>query len=399
MNFKKIGLCSVLLGSLAVSATASADIKIGLLGGITGGTAAMAPEIMKAYNLAVSQINEQGGLLNGEKLVGVIGDDGCNPQLGADAATKLVNVSKVQGVVGPWCSGAVLSAANSATIPAGIVLITPAGTSPEITKLKDNDTVFRTIPSDEYQGQALARALMGRGTKVVAVSFINNDYGKGFAEAFRAEYEKIGGKVAGYAAHEEGKSSYRSDLAQLAKSGADTLLLIDYGDTSGLTVMREAIENDFFKHFIGGEGMKSAALINGVGTDNLSNFLVSSPVGVDSQSLQLFSDAFKKVGGDPHAIYTTTGYDSVFMLALALEKANGDKTKVSEALRSISDGKGEPVLVGEWKKAKALIDAGKDIDYHGASGDLKFDVNGDVPGNYALFKITGKDYEAIEVMK
>ena len=398
MNFKKIGLCSVLLGTIAVSVPAFADIKIGLLGGITGGTAALAPEIMKAYDLAVKQVNAQGGMLKGDKLVGVTSDDGCNPQLSADAATKLVNVSNVLGVVGPWCSGAVLSAANSVTIPAGIVLITPAGTSPELSKLKDNDTVFRTIPSDEYQGQALARTLIARGTKTVAVSFINNDYGKGFAEAFKKEYEKIGGKVTGYAAHEENKSSYRSDLAQLAKSGADTLLVFDYGDTSGLTIMREAIENDFFKNFIGGEGMKSAALIKGVGTDNLSNFLVSSPVGVESESLKLFSEAFKKDGGDPNAVFTTTGYDAVFMLALALEKAGGDKTKLPEALRAISDGKGEPILAGEWKKAKELIDAGKDIDYKGASGELKFDANGDVSGNYALFKVVGKDFEVVTAM-
>ncbi|MDU8502134.1 ABC transporter substrate-binding protein [Pseudomonas syringae] len=399
MKVKHFGVCSLLLTALAASMSAQADVPLGLLGGITGGTAAMAPQIVKAYDLAVKQVNEQGGILNGEKLVGIKSDDGCNPQLGADSATKLVNVSKVVAVAGPWCSGAVLAAANSVTIPAGVVLVTPAGTSPEITKLNDKDTVFRTIPSDEYQGQALARTMMERGTKTVAVSFINNDYGKGFAEAFKKEYEKLGGKIAGYAAHEENKSSYRSDLAQLAKSGANTLMIFDYGDTSGLTVLREAIENGFFENFVGGEGMKSAAPIKAIGEANLSNFLISAPVGKQSKALEVFSAEFKADGGDPNAVFTASGYDAAFVLALAIEKAGGDKSKVSKALRDVTGVDGEAIEPGEWKKAKELIKAGKPISYKGASGDLRFDAQGDVPGTYALFKIDGGDFKPVVEMK
>jgi branched-chain amino acid transport system substrate-binding protein len=396
---KYLAVATVLLSATAMASPALADKTIGLLGGITGGTAALAPEIIKSYQFAIKQINDQGGILQGEKLVGVVSDDGCNPQLGADAAGKVVNVSGAIGVVGPWCSGAVISAANSVTIPAGVALITPAGTSPAITTLKDNDTVFRTVPSDEYQGQVLARAMLARGTKTIAVSFINNDYGKGLAEAFKKEYEAKGGKIAGFAAHEENKPSYRSDLAELAKGGADTLMIFDYGDSSGLTVMREAIENDFFKNFVGGEGMKSAAIIKGIGSDNLSAFQVSSPVGVESQSLKLFNEGFKAAGGDPNAVFANTSYDAVFLMALAVEKAGGDKSKIPAALHAVSSGKGEPILVGEWKKAKELIDAGKDIDYQGASGDLNFDQNGDVPGSYALFKVVGDDFQLVQAMQ
>ncbi|WP_394890466.1 hypothetical protein ACG873_03520 [Mesorhizobium sp. AaZ16] len=87
------------------------------------------------------------------------------------------------------------------------------------------------------------------------------------------------------------------------------------------------------------------------------------------------------------------------MVALAIEKTGGDKSKLPAALRSVTGGKGEPILVGEWKKAKELIDAGKEIDYKPASGNLKFDENGDVPGNYALFKIGAKDFEFVQTMK
>jgi branched-chain amino acid transport system substrate-binding protein len=399
MKTTHLGLAALLLGASALTTPAVADVNIGLLAGITGGAAAMAPEITRSYQFALDDVNNQGGVLDGEKLVGITADDGCSPQVAADAATKLVNISQVIGAVGPWCSGALLAVANSATIPAGVLLISPAATSPEISTLKDNDLVFRTIPSDEYQGQALARTLLDLGTMKVAVSFINNDYGKGIAEAFKKEYIAKGGEITGFEAHEENKSSYRSDIAGLAQGGADTLVLLDYGDTSGLTVLREAIENGFFKNFVGAEGMKTSAPIKAIGADNLTTFTASAPVSIKSDALDIFNKAFAAAGGDINASYVAPSYDAVFLMALAIEKAGGDKAKLSESLRAVSNGEGEPILPGEWKKAKELINAGKAIDYRGASGELNFDANGDVPGAYALFKVAGEDYEVVTEMK
>ncbi|MXN66277.1 ABC transporter substrate-binding protein [Stappia sp. GBMRC 2046] len=383
----RLALAGALLGATAMAAPAHADVKIGLLGGVSGPIAAMAPAMIDAAQLAVQQVNDQGGILKGEKLIPVVGDSACNPQNATDAATKAVNIEGVVAIVGPHCSGAVLAAANSVAVPAGVVIITPSGTSPEISKLDDKDLVFRTVPSDDFQGRALARTLLERGTNKVAVAYLNNDYGKGLAEAFKAEFEDKGGDIAGFAAHEEGKASYRSDLAELANGGADTLVIFDYGDGAGLTMLRQALENGFFENFVGGDGMKSDAPIAELGAENLTTFTASSPVGAKSDALDVFNEAFKEVGGDPDAIFVTTSYDAAFLAALAIEKAGGDKAKVAEALRSVSDGKGEVILPGEWKKAKELIAAGTDIDYKGAAGDHDFDELGDVPGVYALFKV------------
>ncbi len=388
----------VLLAATALVAPAQADVKIGLLGGVSGPIAAMAPPMLDAAKLAFQQVNDQGGVLSGEKIVTVLGDSGCNPQNATDAATKAVNIEGVTAIIGPHCSGSVLAAANSVTVPAGVVMVTPSGTSPEITGLKDKDLVFRTVPSDDYQGRALARAVL-KDTKEVAVAYLNNDYGKGLADSFKAEFEANGGTVQGFAAHEEGKASYRSNLAELADGGAGTLVIFDYGDGTGLTILRQALENGFFENFVGGDGMKSDAIIKELGAENLANFTASSPVGEKSDGLNLFNEAFKGAGGDPDAIFVTTSYDAAFMTALAVEKAGGDKTKVSAALREISNGEGETILPGEWSKAKELIAAGTSINYKGASGDLNFDSSGDVPGLYSLFKVTDNGFEVLTNMK
>lgn len=400
MKTKFIAFAGGLLAATALaSVPAKADVKIGLLGGVSGPIAAMAPSMIDAASFALKQVNEQGGILDGQTVEGVVGDSACNPQGGTDAATKAVNIEGVLALVGPHCSGAVLAAAGSVSIPAGITLITPSGTSPEITGLDDNDTVFRTVPSDDYQGRSLARTLVEQGYGKVAVAYINNDYGAGLANSFKDEFEAKGGEIAGFAAHEGDKASYRSNLAELADGGADTLVIFDYGDGTGLTILRQALENGFFEKFVGADGMKSEALIKELGAENLTTFVSSAPVGEASEALDTFNAAFKESGGDPDAIFVTTSYDAAFLAALAVEKAGGDKSKVSAALREVSNGEGEAILPGEWAKAKKLIAEGTAIDYKGAAGDQNFDAAGDVPGTYALFKVDGDKYAVISEMK
>lgn len=385
---------------LMAGAAQAETVKIGLAGGISGPIAAMAPQMLEAKKLAVQQVNDQGGILKGQKLEPVIGDSGCNAQIATDTVTKMVNLSNVVAMVGPHCSGATLAAANTVTIPAGVAVVSPSATSPEVTGLDDKSTVFRTVPSDDFQGRSLARTLLAKGTKKVAVAYLNNDYGKGLAEAFKSEFTTKGGDLAGFSAHEEGKASYRSELASLAKEGADTLIIFDYGDGSGLTILRQALENGFFENFIGGDGMKSDAPIKELGAENLTNFIASSPVGETSESLDMFNKDFMAAGGDKDAIFVTTSYDAAFLTALAIEKAGSkDRAAIAKAIPMVASAPGETVRPGEWAKAKKLIAEGKDINYKGAAGDHEFDAKGDVPGVYALFSVKDGKFVATEEMK
>src|SRR3546814_9695083 len=83
---------------------------------------------------------------------------------------------------------------------------------------------------------------------------------------------------------------YRSELAELAAKGADTLVLIDYGDGAGMTILRQALENGFFSKFVGGDGMKTDALIDALGAENLAEFTTSAPIGAESAGLDVFNE-------------------------------------------------------------------------------------------------------------
>jgi branched-chain amino acid transport system substrate-binding protein len=137
------------IAMIAASAASAADVKIGFLGGFTGPIESLVPPIFEGAKLAVSQVNEQGGILDGQKLEIISGDSTCADATAAsNAADRMVNSEKVTALVGPLCSGETIAAANNAAIPGGVVIVSPAATSPAITALDDKDLVFRTTSSD-----------------------------------------------------------------------------------------------------------------------------------------------------------------------------------------------------------------------------------------------------------
>lgn len=145
---------TALLGSTALAY--AGDTRIGILMDITGPIASFIPPLQNATNLAVKQVNEQGGLLDGQA-VAVYGDTTGTSQGAVDAAGKLINVENVPIIMGALMSGTTIAAAEAAAIPAGVVQISPTATSPAMTDIKDNDLVFRIVPSDNYQGKVLAK--------------------------------------------------------------------------------------------------------------------------------------------------------------------------------------------------------------------------------------------------
>jgi len=214
----------------------------------------------------------------------------------------------------------------------------------------------------------------------VAVTFVNNDYGTGFAKAFEDAFKAAGGTVTLSQAHEDGKADYRPEIGALASSGADALVVLAYVDGSGGRIISQARETGDFQTFIGGDGMVGGNLTNVAGGDE--RLILTRPGGTQAGGAERFAEAARAASIDPAATYTATSYDAAFSLLLALEKTGGKREGLSAALREVSSAPGERILPGEWDKAKALLAAGTDIDYEGASGSLEFDPAGDVPGSY-----------------
>ena len=185
------------LGFFAVNSV-SADVRIGFLGGFTGPVESLAPSIFAGAELAAKHVNDQGGLLGGQRMNMPDGDSGCdNVTAATKSAQHLVEEERVIAIVGALCSGATVAAAKEVAIKNKVLMVSPASTSPTLTTLNDDDLVFRTVPSDAYQADVLARLILAKGIKRIAISFADNDYGKGFFAALQEAYRREGGRVSG----------------------------------------------------------------------------------------------------------------------------------------------------------------------------------------------------------
>jgi branched-chain amino acid transport system substrate-binding protein len=302
-------------------------------------------------------------------------------------------------MVGALCSGASNAAASGVAIPAGVVMISPASTAPTFTTLKDNDLFYRVVPSDAYQGVYLGKLVIKQGIKKVALTYVNNDYGVGLANSFKASFEKEGGKVVTESKHEDKKASYRSELATLKQGGAQALVVIAYSDSSGQTIIRQALETKRFDRFIGTDGMASEKLIKRIGVKGLKNSFFSRPMSNKSSA----SDKFDKNYGafSKHklkSIFIREAYDATMILALAIQKGGSDsRASVKNNIRKVANGPGETIEPGEWAKAVKLIAEGKDVNYEGAAGGHEFDKNGDVPGVFGHFEVQmGNSFKQIK---
>jgi branched-chain amino acid transport system substrate-binding protein len=363
------------------------EIKVGSVAGVTGPIAELVVPIMAGRTLAAKHVNEQGGLLGGDTMKLVLADSQCDPKAGVDAGSKVVNVEQVVAIIGASCSGATNGMVQSVTIPAGVVSLSDSATAPSISELKDNDLVFRVAPSDAYQGAALAQLAIDAGFKKLAVTYSNDDYNAGIAEVFAKTYVEMGGTLAGNQMHEPNKASYRSELATLAGGGGEGLAIFAYYGGSGITIIRNSLENDLFGKFMAADGMFDVSVLEQIGADALRGniFITQSASDYGDSSYKAFADAFTKAGYNPVAPYAAHGYDAAFLMALAIEKAgSADRGKISAALRSVSNPPGTVIRPGEWAKAKAALASGGDVNYEGASGNVNLDANGDVGGIYSV---------------
>ncbi|SDG14124.1 ABC transporter substrate-binding protein [Pelagibacterium luteolum] len=386
---------------LAVAAPAVAqDATLGFLGGLTGPIESMAPGIVAGAQLAVDQVNEQGGILDGGTLSMITADSACDATGGANAADRLINTDNVTAIVGGLCTGETVGGAQSAGIPGGVVMVSPASTAPSLTTLEDNDLVFRTTPSDAFQGQKLAELLLAKGVEDVALTYVNNDYGSGFASAFTETYEANGGTVMANLAHEDLKADYRAELGTLASSGSMNLVVLAYASSSGQTLLRQALESGNFETYVGGDGMVGEDLFTGIDAAALDGMIITRAGAYEGDSASVFASLAGEAGVVADAVYAPQAYDAAFLLALAIEKnGSADREGLSAALREVSSAPGEIILPGEWEKAKELIAAGTDIDYEGAGGTMDFDDAGDIEGVIVELTVEGGAFVEVGVIE
>ena len=366
---------------LVLSSSAMADsVKVGVLMGFTGPIQSMAAGMARAATIALDEINASGRFIGGNRLETISADTACIDASAATAsAERLVEDEGVAAIVGALCSTATIASAKDVAIPNGVVMVSPSSTSPAITGLDDNGLIFRTAPSDARAGEVLATVLSDKGIKNVALSYTDNDYGKGYAESFSASFTGIGGTVALSAGHVDGKTDYGAEVAALAATGAEHLVVLGYLDQGGKGIIRESIELGAFSSFSGGGGMTGRSLIDALGEG------IDGMVGIHAGSESQGARAFAEIAEANNLVlgpYQGEAYDAAAIIALAMQAAGStDRAAIKGKIMPVANAPGEQILPGQLSKALEIIAAGGEVNYEGASS-VELNDAGDPPGAY-----------------
>lgn len=361
------GLSTVALMSATAAFADDHEVKIGVILGFSGPLESITPAMGASGELAMKEVSDSGAFLGGKTVTAVRADSTCIDAAAAtSSAERLLSSEGVAAIFGPDCSGVTTAVVNNVTVPQGVMNISPSATSPALSSIEDNGLFFRTSPSDARQGAILAQVVMDRGYDEVAVTFTNNDYGKGFADAFVAAYEGIGGKVTLSAAHEDGRADYSAEVGALSAAGGDALVVLGYIDQGGLGVMRSAIDTGAFDVFAGGDGMYGASLLETLGDDLEVWFgtLPGSAIEGDDPFVAISEAAGIGIDGP----YVRESYDAAALMLLSMQAAGEATAAAAEHVMAIANAPGEKIAAGELARGLELVAAGTDIDYVGASG-------------------------------
>ncbi len=377
---------TALMALTAGSAFAAGDdVKIGVFLGFTGPLESLIAHMAPGAELAIKEVSDSGKLLDGRAVVPVRADTTCVDAAAATAAAeRLITSDKVNGIVGGDCSGVTTAALTNVAMPNGMVMISPSATSPALTSIEDNGLFFRTAPSDARQGEVMTDVVLEHGIKTVAVTYTNNDYGKGLADAFQSAFEAKGGTVTINASHEDGKADYSAEVGALASAGGEALVVAGYIDQGGKGIIQASLDSGAFDMFVLPDGMVGDALPEAIGPDLNGSF--GQAPGTDSPG----KDKFVEMAGgafDPTSPYAGESYDAAALILLAMQAANStDPAAYKDKIVEVANAPGEKILPGELGKALEILAAGGDIDYVGASAVEMIGV-GEAAGSYREIEI------------
>ncbi len=383
---KKLVITSAVALSLSgVAGSAMAeDIKIGVFLGLTGPIESLVANMAPAAEQAIAEVSESGKLLEGTKVEAVRADTTCVDTAAATSAIeRLITSDKVAGVVGGDCSGATTAALTNVALPNGMVMISPSATSPALSTVEDNGLFFRTAPSDARQGVVMSDIIMGKDIKEVAVTYTNNDYGKGLADAFQAAFEEAGGTVTISAAHEDGKADYAAEVGALASAGGEVLVVAGYLDQGGKGIIQASLDTGAFETFVLPDGMVGDALPEAIGPDLNGSF--GQAPGTDSPG----AGKLVEIAGDYDATspFAAESYDAAALILLAMQAAGStDPNKYKDSVMDVANAPGEEILPGELAKALEILAGGGEVNYVGAS-NVELVGAGESAGNYREIEI------------
>lgn len=333
-------------GSKPTASNSGSDtIKVGLNYELSGGVATYGQNLTAGVELAIEEINKNGGVL-GKQIEVVKVDNKSEDTESANVSTRLATRDKVLVLLGPATSGNT-KAASPAAMENKVPLISASATDDNVTvdsNGKVREYVFKTCFSDSFQGVMMAEfALNDLGLKNAAILEDNtSDYAKGLSKAFKETYTSQGGTLLAEEAYQAKDTDFKAVLTNLKGKNPDVLFVPGYYEEVGL-IVRQARELGLTMPILGADGYESPKLTEIAGKDVLNDVYYSSHYSSMDSSTEVvkFNESFKTKYSKEADAFNALGYDLGYFFKDALERAGeADREKLKDALASTKDFKG-----------------------------------------------------------
>lgn len=300
-------------------------LTFGVLQTLSGGSKPAGLEQMRTIELAVA---ERDNHLLGHPIELLVEDEACSAEGGANGALRIVADPQVIGIFGTNCSGAAITAGEIMS-RAGLVMISSANTSPELTVVGDRrgkdwfPGYFRTSWNDTEMGHAAATFAAGplKLTKA-AVIHADDPYSKGLADAFLIAFSELGGQTVIQLTIDEEDPNLFPTLDAVIASGAELVFFPLSHPLTGSRLVRQARELDALDEviFIGGEAMLSEVFLQEAGSAGFGVYILGpgAPASIANDQLRQHYQA--RYTEAPPSFYYSFTYDAVNLLFGAVEQ-------------------------------------------------------------------------------
>ncbi|WP_249279146.1 ABC transporter substrate-binding protein [Bordetella genomosp. 5] len=391
LNRRQFVATSVAMGTLAMlpwaaraQSGALAPFRLGALNSITGVGGPYGGAMLQSIRIAVDEVNEAGGAA-GRKLALYAEDDQTKPDAAVLAVKKLIEINKVEAVVGIWPS-AVGLAVMPITNNAGVIMMNTCG-APEMQTENKRGLAWMFQASNAVFGKAFAETARRRGFKRPAVMAFNNSTFVGLANYFRETWEAGGGKVSELIIYEPNQTTYRTELSRVLATKPDVIALGSYRPDATI-LLKEWYQSGQDCKFIMPGWTANEDLVKALGKDATEGIIsISNVAAYDHPTYKSFAERFRAKTRREPDIFSAQSYDMVIALALAIEAAGANATplEVNERIKPVTGQGGQKV--SSFAQGRDALKAGQDIDYDGASSGLQFGAKGETVPDFGVFEI------------
>ena len=358
-----LGLVVMTLMAMAVDtpsrtlAAPAGPVRIGVITGVTGGETATGEGTVRGVQIAVDEINADGGI-DGRRLAVIVEDSESRPAIGVDAAHKLIDVNKVPLII-CGCSSGILLPIGAYAKTQNVIIVNSSGSSPLIRQLAG--TVFSVLTLDDIYSKFLAQWVYEKKFRSIAMLAPNTAYGVTQTKGVTEEFQRLGGRVVEAILYEQNQADYRPDLQRIQARRPEALVVAAFGDDSKL-LFKQAIQ-------IGLTVPWYVAYPTGLVIEDPTQAegrIFGLDLGFNVPTALRFNAAYAKRYGRlprvPNAVYT---YDGVWLAALAMREGGTDPNRIRIALPRVAR------------------------EYNGGTGKIIFDAQGQrVTGAFVKVRMT-----------